>query len=45
MHFFDDNSFPNTSKFDLISLEANSKVNNLVVIGFLVDLVFTNNHY
>ena len=33
------------SRFDLINLETNLKVNNLIELGFLLDLVVINNHH
>ena len=40
-----DYSFPNISRFDSINDETNSMVNNLIVLGFLVDLVTDKNSY
>ena len=42
---FVDYLFPNISKFDLINNETNSTVDNLTVLGILVDLVPDNNSY
>ena len=42
---FIDYLFPNTSKFDLLNFKTNSKVNKLIVLGVLLDLVPVNNPY
>ena len=40
---FIDYSFPKISTFDLMTNERNSKVDNLIVFGFLIDLILVNN--
>ena len=45
MQFFIDYSFPNISRFDLMNNETNSKVDNIIVFGLLLDLVPVNNLY
>ena len=45
MQFFVDYSFPNISRFDLMNNETNSKVDNIIVFGLLLDLAPVNNLY